>query len=148
MGKITLSNGFTKGVAIELENGMYANLYMKDDPQVLNFVIQEAALQDNIEFRNLFYCVVDDKLNIKPDVLDDEKCKEIIKQNFNLRLNKWLQFKNLNQSNASENDIEEAFYVFQLECMGNVRYFYINLFKDEFINELIEYYHKHNDLHN
>lgn len=146
MGKIILSKEPVKesDVRIELENGMYANLYLMNDPSVLNYTISEAALKDNIEFRKLFYCVFDGKLHMKPDVLDDKKCKEITKQNFNLRLNKWLQFKNLTQFNASIKDIEEAFYVFQLECMNNVRKFFIDLYKDELIKEILEYYHKHN----
>ena len=146
MGRIVLSKETEKDsdMQIKLENGMYANLYLNTDPLVLNFIISEAALKDDIEFRKLCGCVYDDKLHLKPDVLDNEKCKDIIRQNFNLRLNKWLKFKNLNQLNASIKDIEEAFYVFYLECMANVRKFVIDLYKDELIKEILEYYHKHN----
>lgn len=147
MGRIVLSKDAEKesDMKIKLENGMYANLYLKNDPLVLNFVISEAALKDNIEFRKLCNCIFDDKLHLKLDILDDEKGKTIIRQNFNLRLNKWLKFKNLNQLNASIKDIEEAFYVFYLECMANIRKFVIDLYKDELIKEILEYYHGHCD---
>ena len=135
MGRIVLSRDAENesDMKIKLDNGMYANLYLNNDPLVLNFVISEAALKDNIEFRKLCNCIFDDKLRLKIDILDDEKCKTIIRQNFNFRLNKWLKFKNLNQLNASIKDIEEAFYVFYLECMANVRKFVIDLYKDELI---------------
>lgn len=147
MGRIVLSKEpeVTRDMKIELENGMFANLFFGNGPSKLNYVIVGAALKANIDFKELFACVVNENLKLKPEILDDEKCKKIVNKNFNLKLNSWLQIKGINQFNASQNDIEEAFRDFEKECAYDVRDFLVSLFYDELIKEILEYYYKHKD---